>query len=1342
MRIARTAIVLIGLLLPVAASAQPVKNRISVLVDSSGSMLQTPDIVTMPETCVAQNFNGCTATGTSTAAQRSCNACTAWTARQVASCATNWTSTCRQTYANCYAFFNGTGCAQSINVVDGIPTRGDGSLETPGCDLNGDGLPNDSRMYQAKTALSNVVATFGEVEFALWRYAQTDGGQTCTTAADCPKSPAGQTVMSCNNIAGTNRCSLNASILDTNAATVGQCDPFTWNGADNTFTCGSCADGGGSGERLLCEGYDMGQIRTGGVSPLNGAAVNCALPITDHRYIKSVGASFFNNACDPNGGQRLVDFPPTGYDDNYDTMMTWIDGTQSNFATDVEIKPQGGTPIAASLRDMKTTILANMTADTKTPCRKYQAIILTDGGETCETVAAAKTAAASFQNLSFTNAAGVAVTGYNVPVYVIGFAICPGGATNCQTALDLNGIASSGGTGAAFLVKNQLELQAALAQIVASSVVTEKCNGLDDNCNGLVDEDFPGKGSACSAGVGECLRSGSLVCTADQLGLACSATAGAPTAEICNNKDDDCNGLVDDGINCQGCVAVCSNAAHCDTCNNIDEDCDGKIDEDAAAVPCGPSTGECNPGTTTCVNGVTGCAGATGPALEICDNKDNDCDTIVDGMTSPCYPPATVGCDTATGICQGICKFGVATCTAGVNGACSGATTPVTEIACNGLDDNCNGVVDEGSGPEQCNGKDDDCDGKIDEGVATTDPDIGLACGTPPFIGECKAGAVQCIGGAEVCVGEVNPTTEACDNKDNNCDGLIDNNVPGFGGVCGSSVGQCTPGTLQCVGGAPDCVGDTGPFTEVCDNKDNNCNGLTDEADPQLGDTCNTLPNGTVVPTQTGECRFGVLACTAGGLTCVGTVGPVAEKCNQLDDNCNGQIDEDFPQLGMTCDNGRPGVCHQTGVYVCAANGLGVVCTAPQGVAGTETCNGLDDDCDGQTDELPMPVVGTVCAPANGLCAPGLWACTNGALVCGNPSSGSSEICNGVDDDCDQLIDESPVPGEGNQCTDPGFESIGDTGECEFGATACVNGAIGCVGYKGPTPEICDGKDNDCDGIVDNSAACPTGNVCQGGECVGPCGAGEFPCSAGYLCEDLPTANPPGMYCVHSKCDGVTCASTEVCDEATGTCKNLCDGVTCPGGTQCRQGFCLDCFHLPELCTPGQLCQAQPGGIGQCMDNPCDPNPCQAGQTCSNGVCSDACAGGCATGTVCVGGQCVADACADKTCPQGQVCDPSNGACVDPKCDGITCRTGEVCIPTSGACEPDPCITTECPTGQTCSIDGDGRAVCAEPTVPKHERVTAAGGGCNAGDSGAAPWLFGLGLVPLFRRRRKAGVRS
>ena len=109
----------------------------------------------------------------------------------------------------------------------------------------------------------------------------------------------------------------------------------------------------------------------------------------------------------------------------------------------------------------------------------------------------------------------------------------------------------------------------------------------------------------------------------------------------------------------------------------------------------------------------------------------------------------------------------------------------------------------------------------------------------------------------------------------------------------------------------------------------------------------------------------------------------------------------------------------------------------------------------------------------------------------------------------------------------------------------------------------------------------------------------------------------------------------------------------------------------------------------------------------------------------------------------GSVCDPSNGECVNPMCEGVSCRTGEVCVRTTGACEPDPCITTECPTGQTCSIDGDGRAVCKAPTEPTRDRVTAAGGGCNAGDGGAAPWILLVAFAPLFRRRRRAAeVRS
>jgi hypothetical protein len=303
-------------------------------------------------------------------------------------------------------------------------------------------------------------------------------------------------------------------------------------------------------------------------------------------------------ACDPTGAERLVDFPTDGFGDNYPAIASWIDHNQNPFVSTNELRPQGGTPIAASLRDMRTSILASLTADRATPCRKYQAIVLTDGGESCESVAAAVTAAGTFQNLAFTNPNGVAVSNYDVPVYVIGFAICPPGQPNCQTRTDLNSIAAAGGTGAAILVNNQLELQLALAQIVAASVVAERCNNLDDDCDNRVDEDFPGKGAACSAGVGTCYDDGTIVCTADQLGLTCNATPGAPSAEVCNGLDDNCNGLIDDGVSCSGCVPVCTDAAGCDICNNIDEDCDAIIDEDFVSTSCGAATGECAPGTT------------------------------------------------------------------------------------------------------------------------------------------------------------------------------------------------------------------------------------------------------------------------------------------------------------------------------------------------------------------------------------------------------------------------------------------------------------------------------------------------------------------------------------------------------------------------------------------------------------------------------------------------------------------------------------------------------------------------------------------------------------------------
>jgi hypothetical protein len=78
---------------------------------------------------------------------------------------------------------------------------------------------------------------------------------------------------------------------------------------------------------------------------------------------------------------------------------------------------------------------------------------------------------------------------------------------------------------------------------------TEICDGKDNNCNGQIDEGF-NVGQSCTVGVGECARTGQYVCKADGSGTQCNATPGTPTAEICDGKDNDCDGQIDEGIVC------------------------------------------------------------------------------------------------------------------------------------------------------------------------------------------------------------------------------------------------------------------------------------------------------------------------------------------------------------------------------------------------------------------------------------------------------------------------------------------------------------------------------------------------------------------------------------------------------------------------------------------------------------------------------------------------------------------------------------------------------------------------------------------------------------------------
>jgi len=135
-----------------------------------------------------------------------------------------------------------------------------------------------------------------------------------------------------------------------------------------------------------------------------------------------------------------------------------------------------------------------------------------------------------------------------------------------------------------------------------------------------------------------------------------------------------------------------------------------------------------------------------------------------------------------------------------------------------------------------------------------------------------------------------------------------------------------------------------------------------------------------------------------------------AEKCNGLDDNCDGAIDNGNPGGGEPCMTGLPGECNvgktscSNGNLICAPDvGPGLV---------EETCNGVDDDCDSIVDENILEV-GKPCDTGSlGPCAAGQQACTNGMLTCEPSVMPSAEVLDGVDNDCDGMVDDGLGPGE------------------------------------------------------------------------------------------------------------------------------------------------------------------------------------------------------------------------------------------------------------------------------------------------------------------------------------------